>query len=93
VSNANQPLEHAATGVNFFLGGEIQVVKCVIQLVDPLPSIIVFSQLRLGEAIAAFFCKHFDLLLDEADEFAPKIVPITTWQETPLWAKQRVNRH
>jgi hypothetical protein len=23
VSNANQPLEHAATGVNFFLGGEI----------------------------------------------------------------------
>jgi hypothetical protein len=31
------------------------------------------------------------LLLDQLDEFAPKIFPITT-QETPLWAKQRVNR-
>jgi hypothetical protein len=67
------------------------VVKCVIQLVDPLFSIIVFTQLRLGEAIAAFLCEHFDLLLDQLDEFAPKIFPITT-QETPLWAKQRVNR-
>ena len=66
------------------------MVKCVIQLVDPLSSIIVFTQLRLGEAIAAFFCEHFDLLLDEVDEFAPKLFPITTWQDTPLWAKRRV---
>ena len=59
------------------------MVKCVIQLVDPLFSIIVFTQLRLGEAIAAFLCEHFDLLLDQLDEFAPKIFPIRT-QETLL---------
>jgi hypothetical protein len=66
------------------------VVKCVIQLVDPLFSIIVFTQLRLGEAIAAFLCEHFDLLLDEVDEFPSKLFPITTWQDTPLWAKRLV---
>jgi hypothetical protein len=29
------------------------------------------------------------LLLDEVDEFAPKLFPITTCQDTPLWAKWR----
>ena len=60
------------------------MVKCVIQLVNPLSSIIVFTQLRLGEAIAAFLCEHFDLLLDELDEFASKLFPISTSQDTPL---------
>jgi hypothetical protein len=64
------------------------VVKCVIQLIDPFSSIIVFTQLCLGEAIAAFLREHFDLLLDEVDEFAPKLFPIMTWQGTPLWAKR-----
>jgi hypothetical protein len=78
--------------MNLFLRGEIYVVKCVIQLVDPLFSIIVFAQLRLGEAIAAFLREHFHLLLDEVDEFLPKLFLITRWQDTPLWAKRRVNR-
>ena len=60
------------------------MVKCVIQFVNPLSSIIVFTQLRLGEAIAAFLCEHFDLLLDELDEFASKLFPISTSQDTSL---------
>ena len=60
------------------------MAKCVIQLLDPLSSIIVFTQLRLGEAIAAFLCEHFDLLLDELDKFVSKIFPISTSQDTPL---------
>lgn len=40
--NANQSLEHANDRMNLCLGGEIEVVKCAIQLVDPLSSIIVF---------------------------------------------------
>ena len=64
------------------------MVKCVIQLVDPFFSIIVFVQLRLGETIAAFICERFDLLLDEVDKFPSKLFPITTWQDTPLWAKR-----
>jgi hypothetical protein len=66
------------------------MVTCVIQLVDPLPSIIVFSQLRLGEAIAAFFCEHFDLLLDKLDEFGSKLFPITTRQDMPLFGRSSV---
>jgi hypothetical protein len=32
------------------------------------------------------------LHLDELDEFASQLFPITTSQDTPLWAKRRVNR-
>ena len=66
------------------------MVKCVIQLVDPLFSIIVFTQLRLGEAIAAFLCEHFDLLLDQLHEFTSKL--LLPLQNTPLSAKRRYLR-
>ncbi len=59
-------------------------MQCFIQLVNTLFAVIIFEKFHIRELVAGLLCKGFDLFLDELDEFAMKLLQITTWHGKPL---------
>jgi hypothetical protein len=71
-------------GPNCTLCGGNQAVKCVIQFVDALSSVIVFAQFHVREILAGIFSNSFDLLLDQPNQFASNLFQITPLHSRPL---------